>query len=508
MTIYLLSEDILKYIQDFVDITKLLNTSNYFYNIKKYIYIWKLNHEYSEKYINNNNFRKLLNEKKVINCNKQIYHLHLSKIKDMIKCQFISSLYLDNSKIEDLNIINQCNLYKLNLYYCYNIRDISSLANHINLQKLILPRVHNSSNIKDFSILEQLTNLQTLHIYSQIPDISILNKLTKLQELYLRLELINDISVLTKLTKLHVLSLSNKKAVSSIKCEKMYNTLSDLKTLYTLELKHINILKLNNILHNLKNLNHLYLDKCKITNHIDISGNIKILEINNCKCKSIHIYSNLIKLNISDCDELKNINIFCSSTIFNTIKISDCCNLENINESNKLIDLHELNVFNCENLNNINGFDNLKNLHLLSLYNCENLNIINGFNNLKNLYKLNIEYNKLSTIQFNNLINLHIFNIKDDNINNINGFNNLIKLDELTIHCYNLNSISGFNNLTTLHKFNISSCSKLDSISGFNNLTSLYELMIGYYYNYNNINVFDDFINSHKLESIIHYYNL
>ncbi len=75
----------------------------------------------------------------------------------------------------------------------WEIKDISILKDLTNLQSLDL----RSNNISDISILKDLTNLQSLDLRSNnISDISILKDLTNLQSLYLSSNNISDISPL------------------------------------------------------------------------------------------------------------------------------------------------------------------------------------------------------------------------------------------------------------------------------------------------------------------------
>ena len=84
MSIMLLNQDIINYIQNFTNIKYLLATTKQYNSIKENIFLWKLNWKYSEKYVFDEHFRNLI---RITNI-RQIYTLNLSS------CFYIKSCAL------------------------------------------------------------------------------------------------------------------------------------------------------------------------------------------------------------------------------------------------------------------------------------------------------------------------------------------------------------------------------------------------------------------------------
>lgn len=505
-----LYKDIIINIQEFTDINNLLNTNKeIFSDIKKNMYVWRLNHRYSEEYINNKDFRKLLNDK-INNKNKQIYHLHLNKIKNIDKCQFIKSLNFDHSRIKNLDILNQFNLYDLNLKNCKNLVNIDALENQKNLQKLRLPD-YSSQNKNVFS---KLTNLQHLEINIKTHnDIIALSKLTQLLSLNINRIYFNqnDISELTKLINLRVLSLDASYCCNNIAF--FIDTLLNFKILHTLKIYYLKMTnnELDSILNNLTNLTELSLYSCIISNSINIYGNIKIFKIYSNDVESINIFCKLTKL-ILKCKNLK--NIIMSNTdnlsILQTLSISYCDKLENINIFNNLLNLHTLILSICEELELDDLIFNNLNLYKLSLEKCQKFDI-NKISYLNNLHILHLEScdNIVSIDIHNRLSKLSITKCKK--LNNVNIFNGS-NLNTICIYrCTKLENINSFENLINLHTL-ILNCdysytvpNNIIKLNGFYNLINLYELEIYNYCKYININDFGNLINLHHLKLNIEY---
>ena len=160
------NQDLTGFIQKFIDIKNLLDTSKKFNNIKKNIYLWKLNRMYSYKYYYDNIFRNKIHDK--ITNIKQIYKLDFtnSDISDVsiIKNTHILILY-GCFNIKNVDALG--NVYELDLSYCENIVDVSKLKNvhTLDLSECI--------NVKDVSMLGNVYNLNLSCCY-EITDVSML----------------------------------------------------------------------------------------------------------------------------------------------------------------------------------------------------------------------------------------------------------------------------------------------------------------------------------------------
>ena len=112
MSITILPVDILRYLQEFANINELFHTCQSFYKIKKYVYIWRLNKEYSYKYYQEHEFRILVQ----------------SKMCETFQ-QLCINLCYNQCLICD-NVENLDNLHELNVAYTnFTAADINKLNN-------------------------------------------------------------------------------------------------------------------------------------------------------------------------------------------------------------------------------------------------------------------------------------------------------------------------------------------------------------------------------------------
>jgi hypothetical protein len=399
--------DIIKIIYQFVDIKNLLDTTHDFDDIKIRVYLWKLNSIYSKKYILDNEFKTLLNNK-IIN-KKQIYSLTLNNfykiyLKNLQFYTFITELKLSYCSMTNLDILDKYNLHKLSLHFCNKITNFNVLHKLINLQELYI-NCGNNMITYDLSFLSRLTKLHTLDLYflRNIININQIENLDKLRNLTLfkcdSYQIYNLLSVI-KLSKLHTFELSYDFNDNSI---------------------------INNILNNFVNLNVLKLSFCKFnynSRKINIFGRLSRLELDTCDIRHIDILenNNIQYLTITNCNYLLKINISNNLINLKKLNLSECKGLKYINISNNLINLYELNLSFCEKLKNIDNFiSKLPKLHTLNLCYCINLTNINILSNLTNLYTLNLSY-------CTNLININV-------LNNLTNLSELIIIDCYHLYC-------------------------------------------------------------------------
>ena len=108
--------DILRLIREYGDINELFNTCKSLYELKKYVYIWKLNKKYSLKYFYERDFRTLVRSK------MEYSHKQLC-------------INLSNTDIIGLNTLD--NIYILNISYT-KIKDNQSVHRLKNIDTLIM----------------------------------------------------------------------------------------------------------------------------------------------------------------------------------------------------------------------------------------------------------------------------------------------------------------------------------------------------------------------------------
>ena len=153
----LFNQDILSYIQNFTDIKNMLDTTKKYNSIKDNIYLWKLNKEYSIKYLDNiNQFRTLIHN------HKNIHKLSFSGEYDV---NFSLNYYINFNELND----EQCNILEnvrvLDLSFCNYITDVSMFKNVHTLNLSFC------NYITDISMLKSAHTLNLSHCYD-ITDVS------------------------------------------------------------------------------------------------------------------------------------------------------------------------------------------------------------------------------------------------------------------------------------------------------------------------------------------------
>ncbi|EET89415.1 leucine-rich repeat protein [Clostridium carboxidivorans P7] len=308
---------------------------------------------------------------------------------------YITELYMANNKIKDFSgIENLTNLKQLNLRES-EINDISELKNLVKLQSIDL----SYNKISDISALKNLTNLKKLNLgNNKVRDISVLSKLTNLQELNLgyipyhdfetpdpeaNYNEISDISALKNLTNLQTLNLGYTKI-------KDLNALKGLNNLKTLDLSGNQISDISsivNVLKELTSLNDLNLSTNEISNIDELNKltSLKMLKLNSNKISNINRLKGLSNLQTLD---------------LSSNQISDT--------ANTLKELNNLNDLNLSNnqISNIGELNKLTNLKALNLY-YNKISDISALKGLSNLQMIDLSYNEISDISvFENLANL------------------------------------------------------------------------------------------------------
>lgn len=189
------NKDILSIIKSFTDMSNFLHINKKIYQLKKYLYDWILNKEFSLQYYKSSVFKIKLNSL-MINSNKQlsliindddeliedvsifsnVYSLNLSFRQKIFNPNMynvnglanVHTLVLSGGFINDVSAL--CNVHTLTLCECYNLKDVSPL---VNVNTLTL---YDCANITDISML---CNVKKLSLIScrRITDIICLSNI-------------------------------------------------------------------------------------------------------------------------------------------------------------------------------------------------------------------------------------------------------------------------------------------------------------------------------------------
>ena len=141
--------DLFRYINEYTDLRSLCDTSVLFASLKQYI-TYKLNDDYSFMYYDDISFRNRVLSK-IFNPYKQL-HLDLSwclNIEDVSSLGNVHTLNLrlcDN--IEDVSALGK--VHNLNLSLCKNIKDVSALGNVHNLNLRLCNNIEDISKLRNF----------------------------------------------------------------------------------------------------------------------------------------------------------------------------------------------------------------------------------------------------------------------------------------------------------------------------------------------------------------------
>ncbi len=174
--------------------------------------------------------------------------------------------------------------------------------------------------------------------------------------------------------------------------------------------------------------------------------NLKVLKLNRFNEDSHISKLDLIKLNVSNC--------------FNITNVNHLTNLQKLNIGNNKEILHIGFLTNLKNLNisypcNINN-DELSNLNLTKLIASGRLGITN-FQHMTNLRELDIFGSEITSL--NTLTNLIKLDISDNRNITSDGISSLVNLRELVAE--NCTGLKNLNHLTNLQKLNIRYCTHI-----------------------------------------------
>ncbi len=319
--------------------------------------------------------------------------------------------------------------------------DYDALGQLTDLKELYLT----SFSPKDLSFLENLTNLEILHLRSDkdFIDLTSLNNLTKLRDLYLREKQLDDLSFLDYMPDLEILDLSGN-SITNVPA------LSNLTQLKELDLSYNNISQI--VILNIPSLEILDLMDNQLTDISGLSNLTSLLELD----LMVNQISDITPL--SQLTELKRLKL-------NHNLISDATPLKHLNQLEQL-------QLSSNQIQDISSLENLASLSLLSLRNnlITNLETIQNLSNLEGLYLSHNRINDISTLT--NLPKLKTLYLQNNLVEDISPINHLPHLEHL--HLEN-NMISDIPDLASLEKL-ISLNMQNNVISDISSLNMLFQL--------------------------------
>lgn len=318
------------------------------------------------------------------------------------------------------------------------INSIEGIQYMTNLNYLRL----DSNNITDISWLNRLKNIKQLNISdNNIENINALFNLVNLTHLYASNTRILDITPLLNLKKLTNLDISNT----------LVNNLDKLGEIISLNELYLNNISLSNtaFINKLQNLKSLYLNKSTISEQLLIENmqNLEVISLQESKITSINIKNCPLLLNIytNQVSGLNNLHLE-SLPNLKDFSIIHQLNLENISIKN----MESLNILNLNGnrLKTINIQDCLSLQHLDASNN--NISDLSFLENAKSISSLYFKNNNISDISIlstlkdltildlsnqltTNTMNFGTFNNNSNRVTDISAIKNLEKLRELDL---------------------------------------------------------------------------
>lgn len=293
----------------------------------------------------------------------------------------------------------------------------------------------------------------------------------------------SDLPDLSIFSKIYILDISNNKI------EDLSN-LPHLNRLDNLDISNNNIKSLDN-LKNYSNIFSIRANNNQIEN-VTIPERVEYLILQN---------NNITNINITNNNELVMLDLS-NNQIEEITNVSGLNHLYDINLSNNKIkdvsilsELPKLQYVTLDSNPNVTGYEKLNNIVVLSLNNC-NISKLNNISNLSSLKNIKLSDNKDIEISANDLPkNIEYFELKNDNLSNLNFLNQTNKIVNLGIENNNITNLNDLPSQGEVITINISN-NPITDISRLKN----YEYVVMTYINSTavDISIFDD-INSIKM---------
>ena len=333
-----------------------------------------------------------------------VKNLQLSNCDGIIDVSNLSDLInLDLSccNIRNIETLGKSNIKTLNLSFCGEITDVSTLGNIKTLN------LSHCNGIFDVSSLTNVTNLN-LSYCKNITDVSALGNVKSL--CLSGCDSITDVSTLGKVTVLDLSGCKNITDVSALgkvsvldlsNCENITNV-SDLGKVTVLDLSGCKNIK---DVFALRNVYNLKLETCTgiesllgsetFYSNLDLNSNLDLVYknhiLNLSGCINIHYFaplSGVYNLDLSGCNIMNISDVYALRNV-NTLCLASCIELDDISalETGTIENLDISSTF----IKNISSLGNIKTLETLNLSDCHHIKDISCLKNIKNI-NLNLFY--------------------------------------------------------------------------------------------------------------------
>ena len=163
-----------------------------------------------------------------------------------------------------------------------------------------------------------------------------------------------------------------------------------------------------------------------------------------------------------------------------TLNLSDCNNITNLNALSNLVDLSNLNIRSCVNLSDFSSLQNLSNVTTLSINECWQLVDLDFMPGMTHLQSASLNYNSIRDITgIQNLSALNSLKLSHNQVTSISPVLNLTNLSNLDLQYNNVTDITVFAYMNNPHMqvLNLSS-NPIDDLTPLLELSALSELMI------------------------------
>ena len=214
---------------------------------------------------------------------------------------------------------------------------------------------------------------------------------------------------------------------------------------------------------------------CEIANNFKSS--IKFLNIETNISRPLLAFKNLESLNLSDSEELEELDGIASLKKLENIEINNCKALKSLKGLlNKNLKTTSLDLEYFQHLESLEGVQSMNKLEKIVLTGCDNLKNVDALKNLTQLKEVKMDslraLESLEGFKALEKISTELDLYGFDSIKNLKGIQNFHKLQTLRISCDSVTDISSLKGLKSLKDLDIN-CNKLNNLKGIESLPKL-----------------------------------
>jgi Leucine-rich repeat (LRR) protein len=371
-----------------------------------------------------------------------------TKVDKSLEHANIKTLYLTDYSCLASGLANLPKLTSVVLYGCDSLQNVDGLANLTNLTSLDLRWCKSLQNVDlvdiyfphltmlDLSDCDSLQNVDGLANCTNLTSLNLTNCISLQYENMCGLANLNNLEILY---------------VSNYEYDEKYNRKDwiayeyNTREIITKFQKNINIFIAirdndQNILSKYKNITKLSL----LGNFYNPSGNGTSIQ----NVDGLAFLTNLISLDLSNCDSLQNIDGLAKLTKLTSLDLNNCGSLQNVDGLANCTNLTNLDLGQCGSLQNIDG-----------LANCTNLTSLNLRSWLRDSQKTKTAISNLESIP--------------------DRLANCTKLTSLDLSYWSqIQNVDGLAKLTNLTSLDLRWCKSLQNVDGLANLNNLTQLVL------------------------------